>query len=189
MGSRDWDIPHMEKSSRTAKAREFYELLMNRFSVFKTFKPLAIGIREAVKAEFPDVDDGTLHDAFLLHCYRPRYVESIARGGNRFDLNSEVVGEVSAHDIEMAEKWLEKRQQERQKHEEDRNRRVRLNDEFHAKRRAKRMGRRPPGGGFPKVREPKSSEGRAPVAGRPPPSEKKPVVIVMRKKRTIGPGE
>jgi sRNA-binding protein len=179
----------MEKTSRTAKAREFYELLMSRFSVFKTFKPLAIGIREAVKAEFPDVDDGTLHDAFLLHCYRPRYVESIARGGNRFDLNSEVVGEVSAHDIEMAEKWLETRRKERQTHETERDRRIRLNEEFHAKRRARRMGRRPPGSGFPSTNETKSPEERAPAKDRKPPSERKPVVVVMRKKRTIGPGD
>lgn len=179
----------MEKSSRTAKARELYELLMNRFPVFKTFKPLAIGIREAVKAEFPDVDDGTLNDAFLLHCYRPRYVESIARGGNRFDLNSEVVGEVSAHDIEMAEKWLERRREERLKNETEREKRIRLNEEFHSKRRAKRMGRRPPGGGFPRAQDSKISEGRPPVMDRKPASEKKPVVIVTKKKRIIGPGD
>lgn len=179
----------MEKTSRTAKAREFYEQLMSRFSVFKTFKPLAIGIREAVKAEFPEVDDATLHDAFLHHCYRPRYVESIARGGNRFDLNGDVVGEVSAHDIEMAEKWLEKRREERLKNESDRDRRVRLNEEFHAKRRAKRMGRRPSGGSFPRTSEPRPPGERAPASDRKPSAEKKPVVVVMRKKRTITPGE
>ena len=185
---------NMAQASRSAKAHALYELIMERYTVFRHFKPLAIGMREAVLADMPDVDQQALRDVFMRHCDRPRYVESIARGGNRFNLQGEPVGEVSEHDIEVAKNWISQNHEHGRAREAARQHRIQQNDAFHARRRSRKLGAtsRQDGRKRRDVANPlpqSSGNSERPIGNGKPKSEPKPVLVTMKKRRVIDPDQ
>lgn len=75
-----------------------------KYDVFKLFRPLALGIHEALIAELPQFDPQLVSRMLANHCRKQRYVKSLARGGKRFDLALKPVGVVSAEEKAAAEK-------------------------------------------------------------------------------------
>ena len=75
-----------------------------KYDVFKQFRPLALGIHEALIATLPQFDPQLISRMLANHCRRQRYVKSLARGGKRFDLSLKAVGVVSPEEKAAAER-------------------------------------------------------------------------------------
>lgn len=77
--------------------------IYSKYDVFKRFKPLAVGIDQALVEALPQYDPALIARVLANHCRRPRYLKSLARGGKRFDLNNRFKGEVSAEEQAIAQ--------------------------------------------------------------------------------------
>ena len=76
--------------------------LYSKYSVFRTFHPLAIGIDKALIATTPQFDKTLILRALANHCHRPRYIKSIAMGGNRYNLAGKPKGEITSEEQKIA---------------------------------------------------------------------------------------
>jgi sRNA-binding protein len=76
--------------------------LYSKYNVFSAFYPLAIGIDKAVISAMPQFDETLILRALANHCHRPRYIKSLARGGNRYDLWGKPKGEVTSEEQKIA---------------------------------------------------------------------------------------
>lgn len=81
--------------------------LYNNYPVFKQFKPLAIGIHEALAAALPQYDPQLIGRVLSNHCRKPRYLKSVARGGKRFSLENKPVGAVTEEEQAVAQRQCE----------------------------------------------------------------------------------
>lgn len=81
--------------------------LYTSYPVFKQFKPLAIGIHEALAAALPQYDTQLIGRVLSNHCRKPRYLKSVARGGKRFALDGKPAGVVSDDEKAAALKQCE----------------------------------------------------------------------------------
>ena len=77
--------------------------IYSKYDVFKRFKPLAVGIDQDLVAALPQFDPSLIARVLANHCRRPRYLQSLARGGQRFDLNNRFKGEVSPEEQAIAQ--------------------------------------------------------------------------------------
>lgn len=75
-----------------------------KYDVFKQFRPLALGIHEALIAALPQFDAQLVSRMLANHCRRQRYLKSLARGGKRFDLSMKPVGVVTPEEKAAAER-------------------------------------------------------------------------------------
>ncbi|MDN0084331.1 ProQ/FINO family protein [Crenobacter sp. SG2305] len=73
-----------------------------KYDVFRRFRPLAIGIDQALVAELPQFDPALIARVLANHCRRPRYIKALAQGGKRFGLDGKPVGQVTAEEQEVA---------------------------------------------------------------------------------------
>src|SRR5574343_1442321 len=80
-----------------------------KYDVFKQFRPLALGIHEALIAALPQFDAQLVSRVLANHCRRQRYLKALARGGKRFDLALKAVGEVTAEEKAAAERMCQAR--------------------------------------------------------------------------------
>ena len=84
-------------------ARELDERLTELYSVWRDFKPLEVGIDEAVWKLITQKEWGyskrIMRKAFKLHVRDMRYRKIVAKGGKRYNLNNEVVDDV--HEFSM----------------------------------------------------------------------------------------
>ena len=80
-----------------------------KYDVFKQFRPLALGIHEALIAALPQFDAQLVSRVLANHCRRQRYLKALARGGKRFDLALKAVGEVTAEEKAAAERLCQAR--------------------------------------------------------------------------------
>ncbi|MXR36155.1 ProQ/FINO family protein [Craterilacuibacter sinensis] len=81
--------------------------LYTSYPVFKQFKPLAIGIHEALGAALPQYEAQLIGRVLSNHCRKPRYLKSVARGGKRFALDGKPAGVVSDEEKAAAHKQCE----------------------------------------------------------------------------------
>jgi ProP effector len=58
-------------------------------------KPLALGTTRSLIEQVPDIPPWELRAFIRFWCSRRRYLEAVARGGARFDLDGKAAGEVS----------------------------------------------------------------------------------------------
>jgi sRNA-binding protein len=73
-----------------------------KYEVFRRFRPLAIGIDQALTAELPQFDPTLVARVLANHCRRPRYIKALAQGGKRFGLDGKPVGQVTPEEQEVA---------------------------------------------------------------------------------------
>jgi sRNA-binding protein len=84
--------------ARLARKREIHKQLATTFpGLFdrNTPKPLAIGTTRSLIERVPDIAHWELRGFLRFWCSRKRYLEAVARGGARFNLDGTVAGEVS----------------------------------------------------------------------------------------------
>jgi ProP effector len=102
-------------------ARGLLKSLQEKYPVFGGFKPLAIGIDRQLRAQEAKLDRKTLRLALGMHTHSFRYLKSMEKAEQRFNLDGSPAGEVPeehrqhAADIlrERAKKETERREAER----------------------------------------------------------------------------
>ncbi len=78
------------------------ETLTATFPVFKDGLPLAIGIHKAIKLRLPDLGEASLRMALKGYTASTKYLKIIANGKQRFDLDGNPAGEVTAEQRQQA---------------------------------------------------------------------------------------
>jgi ProP effector len=85
------------------------ETLSATFPVFRDGQPLAIGIHKAIKARLPDLGEGKLRMALKGYTASTKYLKAIANGKQRFDLDGNPVGDVTAEQRQQALETIKER--------------------------------------------------------------------------------
>ncbi|MFA9439289.1 ProQ/FINO family protein [Uliginosibacterium sp. sgz301328] len=85
--------------------------LRTEFKAIREYLPLAIGIDKQLLEIHPEIDRKKLRAALGMHTRSFRYMKGLQDGTQRFDLNGEPVGEVSAEQRALASKELSQRLQ------------------------------------------------------------------------------
>ena len=90
---------------------QMIEVLAERFPVFERRQweahwPLKIGAHEDIWQQWPDVDRKALSAALGMYCRRRMYLLACIAGGDRFDVNGDPCGSVTADEIDIAKKKL-----------------------------------------------------------------------------------
>lgn len=78
------------------------ETLASSFPVFRDCQPLAIGIHKVIMARMPDLGEGSLRVALKRHTNSTKYLKAIANGSERYDLDNQPAGEISAEQRQQA---------------------------------------------------------------------------------------
>lgn len=85
------------------------ETLIATFPVFRNNQPLAIGIHKAIKVRLPDIGDGSLRMALKGYTASTKYLKAIANDKQRFDLDGNPAGEVTAEQRQQALETIKER--------------------------------------------------------------------------------
>ena len=123
-------------SSRNA----LLETISANFAVFREGRPLALGIHKAIIERMPEIDTAQLRLAMRLHTASTRYLKALQAASERFDLDGNPAGEVTAEQREVAGTTLRerfKKQADRRKAEEQSLKAAREEQEAQQKRQEK----------------------------------------------------
>ena len=83
-------------NSPALNARALLKTLQEKFSVFRDYSPLAIGIDKQLLARLPDLDRKTLRIALGMHTNSLRYLKTMEKATHRTDLDGNRGDEVTA---------------------------------------------------------------------------------------------
>lgn len=112
-----------EESKRPRiEPRAILKRLQAESPAFRDSKPLALKIDTSILARYPDFDRKNLRIALRMHTASTKYLKSVDRGGERFDLDGKVAGEVTEEQRQHAAMTLKERfaavaKQQREKRE------------------------------------------------------------------------
>jgi ProP effector len=79
------------------------------FPVFRDALPLAIGIHKAIQERMPELTKQQVSKAMRIHTSSTRYLKAMAKAEQRFGLDGEPDGEVTAVQREAAAKMVKER--------------------------------------------------------------------------------
>lgn len=96
-------------SNPAQEARALLKQLQETFAVFRDYAPLAIGIDKQVLAKQTDIDRKRLRIALGMHTNSLRYLKVMEKATQRFDLEGNVVAEVSEEHRKHASETLRER--------------------------------------------------------------------------------
>ncbi len=116
------------------------ETISVKFAVFREGRPLALGIHKVIIERMPEIDTAQLRLAMRLHTASTRYLKGLLATGERFDLDGNPAGEVTAEQREVAGTTLRerfKKSAERRKAEEHALKAAREEQEAQQKRQEK----------------------------------------------------
>ena len=89
--------------TKISKKRKLRKLLSKNYDVWKRFLPLQIGIDKVLFDKFGDTyGRQNIGNVIYWHVKHVDYVANIALGGDRLNLDGEVVGKISDRDQETA---------------------------------------------------------------------------------------
>lgn len=86
----------MNDTKKPNPAADVLAALASSFPVFQSGQPLAIGIHKALKLRLPDLKDADLRLALRRHVSSTKYLKAVANGSQRFDLDGNPAGEITA---------------------------------------------------------------------------------------------
>lgn len=95
--------------SPIASARALLKELQEQYVVFREFRPLAIGVDKQLLAARPDLDRKLLRLALRTHTASVRYLKTVEKGGQRFDLDGNAVAELAEEHRTHAAETLRER--------------------------------------------------------------------------------
>ena len=103
-------------------ARALLKTLQESFPVLRECSPLVIGIDKQLLERLPDVDRKTLRIALGMHTHSLRYLKTMEKATQRFDLDGNAGAEVMAshrsHATEVLRERFRKDAERRQAHRE-----------------------------------------------------------------------
>ncbi|MDX9994452.1 MAG: ProQ/FinO family protein [Rhodocyclaceae bacterium] len=83
--------------------------LASSFAVFRAGQPLAIGIHKAIRERLPDIGEAALRASLKAYTASTKYLKAIANSQQRFDLDGQPAGEVTAEQRQQAQDTLKER--------------------------------------------------------------------------------
>jgi len=90
-------------------ARALLKTLQEKFSVFRDYSPLAIGIDKQLLARLSEIDRKTLRIALGMHTHSLRYLKVMEKATHRIDLDGQAGDEVTADHRNHASEVLRER--------------------------------------------------------------------------------
>lgn len=90
-------------------ARALLKTLQEKFSVFRDYSPLAIGVDKQLLARLSDIDRKTLRIALGMHTHSLRYLKVMEKATHRIDLDGQAGEEVTADHRNHASEVLRER--------------------------------------------------------------------------------
>ncbi len=93
----------------TLDPRAVLKRLQELSPTFREYKPLALHIDTAILERFPEFERKALRSALRFHTTTTRYLKSIERSTERFDLDGQVTGEVTEEQRSHAAGLLKER--------------------------------------------------------------------------------
>lgn len=108
---------------------------------FRDFKPVALRIDKAIMARFPEIDRKVVRTAMRIHTASTRYLKSMEKATQRFDLDGVEAGEVTEEHRAHAALTLKERFAEiaRRKREKLQAEAARLREEEAERRKAEKL--------------------------------------------------
>ena len=85
-----------QPTRKPAHRNAMLERLHAEFSVFRDYRPLAIGIHKLLMERLSDLDKGEVRKALHDHTGATRYLKALEEGAPRFDLDGNPSGAVTA---------------------------------------------------------------------------------------------
>lgn len=79
------------------------------FPVIRDCLPLAVGIHKTIRERMPEIDAAGLRGALRAHTASTRYLKALTHGAQRFDLDGNAAGEISAEQKQQAMEMLRER--------------------------------------------------------------------------------
>ena len=121
--SQTTDAPEESKRPRV-EPRAILKRLQTESPAFRDNKPLALKIDTSILERYPDLDRKSLRIALRMHTASTKYLKSLERGSERFDLDGKPAGEVTEEQRQHAASTLKERfaavaKQQREKREAD----------------------------------------------------------------------
>lgn len=95
--------------TKSPRRNSLLETLSANFAVFRDHQPLALGIHKALKEKMPELEAAPLRVAMRIHTASTRYLKALAIGQQRFDLDGNPAGDVTAEQREVASEALKER--------------------------------------------------------------------------------
>ena len=97
------------KPAKPPSRNTLLETISANFAVFRECRPLALGIHKIIIERMPEVDSAQLRLAMRMHTASTRYLKALLAAGERFDLDGNPAGEVTAEQREVAGTTLRER--------------------------------------------------------------------------------
>lgn len=97
------------KPASVARRHPVLDLLRERYAVFRDCVPLAVGIHKVIRERDPEIEAGKLRLALRSHTVSTTYLKTLLTTDQRFDLDGNVAGEVTAEQREVASNELKER--------------------------------------------------------------------------------
>ena len=91
------------------RRNEVLQGLIDTYTVFGNCLPLAIGIHKVIRERQPEIGDSGLRFALRLHTGSTKYLKAIANGTQRFDLDGNPAGEITAEQKQQALETIKER--------------------------------------------------------------------------------
>ena len=95
--------------TKPSRRNALLDTLSAEYAVFRDCKPLALGIHKTVKERKPELEAAPLRMAMRIHTTSTRYLKALATSKDRFDLDGNIEGEVTAEQQEAAGTALKER--------------------------------------------------------------------------------
>ena len=89
--------------------RALLKTLQTTYAVFRDYAPLAIGIDKQLFARQPELDKKMLRIALGMHTNSLRYLKSVEKGAQRFDLDGQACAELTDEHRQHAAETLRER--------------------------------------------------------------------------------
>lgn len=97
--------PAAQKSRRNATL----DLLCTTYPVFRDCQALALGIHKVLQERQPELTKDAVRTALRIHTASTRYLKALSRAQQRFDLDGQPAGEVTAEQRQLAAAQVKER--------------------------------------------------------------------------------
>lgn len=135
-----WNRRMLPKEAKVPARNALLDTLCAQFAVLRDSRPLALGIHRSMLERMPELDVAQLRLAMKIHTSSTRYMKALLAGTERYNLDGEPAGEVTAEQREVANTALRerfKKAAERRKAEEKAQKEAQREQEAQHKRQEK----------------------------------------------------
>lgn len=109
-----------EPSPSEIQAKAMDRFLAERFEVWQSYKPLALGVEadlyQLMDQNQPPASKRVIQRLLRMHCNHGKYLQAVIDNAQRYNLAGEALGEISLAEREHAQRTLQEHEQKRLDH-------------------------------------------------------------------------